>query len=295
MKQTLQKLHPKTEISTPLTTYFCQMKIFLQNNKTQKGEKKTFLSEYSTDITKLYQEGKAEPVIGREKEIHRLIQILSRRTKNNPVLVGEPGIGKTAVAEGLAQKIAQKEVPFSLINKRILSLDLSAMVAGTRYRGDFEERMTRMIKEIKKDKNIILFIDELHTLIGAGGHEGQMDASNMIKPALSRGEIQIIGATTTREYTRHIEKDPALARRFQKINVEEPNDEDSIKILEGIKAQYEEFHGVAYDDGVIPAIVKLSRRYIPERFLPDKAIDILDEVGAQKKYKKKKAERTFGA
>lgn len=254
-----------------------------QNNHNQKGEKKSFISEYSNDITKLYREGKAEPVVGREKEINRLIQILSRRTKNNPVLVGEPGIGKTAIAERLAQKIAQREVPFGLINKRILSLDLSAMVAGTKYRGDFEERMKRMLKEVREDKNIILFIDELHTLIGAGGPEGQMDASNMIKPALSRGEIQIIGATTTREYTRHIEKDSALARRFQKITVEEPNDEDSIKILEGIKSQYEEFHGVFYDDGVIPAIVKLSRRYIPERFLPDKAIDILDEAGAQKK------------
>lgn len=254
-----------------------------QNDYNQKGEKKSFISKYSTDITKQYRKGKAEPVVGREKEINRLIQILSRRTKNNPVLVGEPGIGKTAIAERLAQKIVQREVPFELMNKRILSLDLSAMVAGTNFRGEFEERMKRMIKEVREDKNIILFIDELHTLIGAGAPAGQMDASNIIKPVLSRGGIQIIGATTTREYTRYIEKDSALARRFQKITVEEPNDEESIKILEGIKSQYEEFHGVTYDDGVIPAIVKLSRRYIPDRFLPDKAIDILDEAGAQKK------------
>ena len=267
----------------PFDNLFLEDENPLQNEQRQKGEKRSFLSEYSRDITRLCRENKAEPVVGREKEIQRLIQILSRRTKNNPVLVGEPGIGKTAIAEGLAQKIAKGEVPAGLVKKRILSLDLSAMVAGTKYRGDFEERMKRMMKEIQEDKNIILFIDELHTLIGAGGPEGQMDASNMIKPALSRGEIQIIGATTTREYTRYIEKDSALARRFQKIDVEEPNDEDSIKILEGIKSQYEEFHGVIYSEGVIPTIVKLSRRYIPERFLPDKAIDILDEAGAHKK------------
>ena len=246
-------------------------------------EKKSFLSEYSRDITRLFREGKADPVVGREKEIQRLIQILSRRTKNNPVLVGEPGIGKTAIVEGLAQAVAKGAVPSGLLKKRILSLDLTSLVAGTKYRGEFEERMKKMMKEVKDSKDIILFIDELHTIIGAGGPEGQMDASNMLKPALSRGELQLIGATTTKEYSRYIEKDSALARRFQKVDVEEPTDEDSVKILEGIKAQYEHFHGVVYDDDVIPAIVRLSRRYIPERFLPDKAIDILDEAGAQKK------------
>lgn len=243
----------------------------------------SFLSEFSRDITKLAKDEKIDPVVGREKEINRIIQILSRRTKNNPCLVGDPGVGKTAIAEGLAYCIAKGNVPEGLLNKRILSFDIAAMVAGTKFRGEFEERMKRMMKELKKDGNIILFIDELHTIIGAGGPEGQMDASNMLKPALSRGEIQIIGATTTKEYTRYIEKDSALERRFQKINVEEPSDEDTVKILEGIKSQYEKFHGIIYDEGVIPLIVKLTRRYIQERFLPDKAIDILDESGAQKK------------
>lgn len=246
-------------------------------------EKKSFLSEYCRDITVAFQNGTADPVVGREKEIRRLIQILSRRSKNNPVLVGEPGIGKTAVVEGLAQAVAKGEVPSGLIKKRILSLDLTSLVAGTKYRGEFEERMEKMIKEVKERQDIILFIDELHTVIGAGGPEGQMDASNILKPALSRGEIQIIGATTTKEFTRHIEKDAALARRFQKLCLEEPSDEDTVRILEGIKAQYEQFHGVVYDSDVIPEIVRLSRRYIPERFLPDKAIDILDEAGARKK------------
>lgn len=243
----------------------------------------SFLSEFTTDITKLAMEEKLDPVVGREKEINRIIQILSRRTKNNPCLVGDPGVGKTAIAEGLAQCIAKGKVPAGLANKKLLSLDLTAMVAGTKFRGDFEERMRRLISEVKKSGNIILFIDELHTIIGAGGPEGQMDASNMLKPALSRGEIQVIGATTTKEYAKYIEKDSALERRFQKINIEEPSDEDTIKILEGIKGQYEKFHGIIYDDNVIPLIVKLSRRYIQERMLPDKAIDILDEAGAQKK------------
>lgn len=247
------------------------------------SEKKTFLSEYCRDITMMFRSGKADPVVGREKEIRRLIQILSRRTKNNPVLVGEPGIGKTAVVEGLAQAVANGDVPSGLIKKRILSLDLTLLVAGTKYRGEFEERMKKMITELKESRDSILFIDELHTVIGAGGPEGQMDASNILKPALSRGEIQIIGATTTREFSRHIEKDAALARRFQKLCLEEPSDEDTVRILEGIKAQYEQFHGVVYDSDVIPEIVRLSRRYIPDRFLPDKAIDILDEAGARKK------------
>lgn len=257
-----------------------------KSNPAPKNEKKndpSFLAEFSRDITNLARENKIDPVVGREKEIKRLIQVLSRRTKNNPVLVGDPGVGKTAVVEGLAWYIAKGNVPCGLLRKRVLTLDLAALIAGTKYRGEFEDRMKRMMKEVREDGNIILFIDELHTIIGAGGPEGQMDASNMLKPALSRGEIQIIGATTTKEYSRYIEKDSALERRFQKIMVEEPSDEDCIEILNGIKGQYESFHGIIYDDDVIPMIVKLSRRYIPERSLPDKAIDILDEAGAEKK------------
>lgn len=252
-------------------------------DKSTSGQKHSFLSEYSRDLTKLARENKDDPVVGRDKEIHRVIQILSRRTKNNPVLTGEPGVGKTAIVEGLAQHIAAGKVPEGLLNKRILSLDLAAIVAGTKYRGEFEERMKKMMKELQENKDIILFIDELHTIIGAGGPEGTMDASNIMKPALSRGEIQIIGATTTKEYTRHIEKDLALERRFQVVKVEEPGDQETEGILNGIKTKYENYHKVIYDDAVIPAIVKLSRRYIPEKVLPDKAIDILDEAGAAKK------------
>ncbi|MCR4579825.1 MAG: ATP-dependent Clp protease ATP-binding subunit [Treponema sp.] len=246
-------------------------------------QKQSFLAEYSRDLTKIAAESKDDPVVGRDKEIHRVIQILSRRTKNNPVLTGEPGVGKTAIVEGLAQHIAAGKVPSDLVKKRILSLDLAAMVAGTKYRGEFEERMKKMMKELQENKDIILFIDELHTIIGAGGPEGTMDASNIMKPALSRGEIQIIGATTTKEYRKHIEKDLALERRFQVVKVEEPGDKETEEILEGIKSKYEQFHRVSYDEDVIPAIVKLSRRYIPEKVLPDKAIDILDEAGASKK------------
>jgi len=252
-------------------------------DKSSGGQKQSFLAEYSRDLTKLARENKDDPVVGRDKEIHRVIQILSRRTKNNPVLTGEPGVGKTAIVEGLAQHIAAGKVPEGLLNKRILSLDLAAIVAGTKYRGEFEERMKKMMKELQENKDIILFIDELHTIIGAGGPEGTMDASNIMKPALSRGEIQIIGATTTKEYTRHIEKDLALERRFQVVKVEEPGDQETEEILNGIKTKYENYHRVIYDDAVIPAIVKLSRRYIPEKVLPDKAIDILDEAGAAKK------------
>ena len=250
-----------------------------QNN----GGEESFLSEYSRDLTKMARENKSDPVVGRDKEIHRVIQILSRRTKNNPVLTGEPGVGKTAIVEGLAQAIVNGKVPSNLLKKRVLSLDLAAMVAGTKYRGEFEERMKKMMKEVQENDDIILFIDELHTIIGAGGPEGTMDASNIMKPALSRGEIQIIGATTTKEYTRHIEKDLALERRFQVVKVSEPSDAETEEILRGIKTKYENFHHVTYEDAVIPAIVRLSRRYIPEKVLPDKAIDILDEAGAAKK------------
>ena len=253
-------------------------------NAQKRGQKSgSFLAEFARDLTQLSRENKLDPVVGRKKEVERLVQILSRRTKNNPVLVGEPGVGKTAVIEGLAAKIAKGEVPFNLIKKRVLALDMVAVVAGTKFRGDFEERMKRIMKEIKEDGNIILFIDELHSIIGAGGSEGGMDASNILKPALSRGEIQIVGATTTKEYRKYFEKDSALERRFQIVKVDEPSVSDTIEILNGLKQKYEDFHGVVYDDDVIPAIVKFSERYIPERFLPDKAIDILDEAGSAKK------------
>lgn len=253
-------------------------------NAQKRGQKNgSFLAEFARDLTQLSRENKLDPVVGRKKEVERLVQILSRRTKNNPVLVGEPGVGKTAVIEGLAAKIAKEEVPFNLIKKRVLALDMVAVVAGTKFRGDFEERMKRIMKEIKEDGNIILFIDELHSIIGAGGSEGGMDASNILKPALSRGEIQIVGATTTKEYRKYFEKDSALERRFQIVKVDEPSVSDTIEILNGLKQKYEDFHGVVYDDDVIPAIVKFSERYIPERFLPDKAIDILDEAGSAKK------------
>lgn len=254
------------------------------------GDRKisSFFNSCARDITLLAKEEKIDPVIGRDKEINRIIQILCRRTKNNPCLVGEPGVGKTAIIEGLAQHIVNGDVPDELQKKHILSLDVSALIAGTKYRGEFEERMKRLIKEVKESKNIILFIDELHTIIGAGGQEGQTDISNMLKPSLGRGEIQIIGATTVKEFTKYIEKDSALERRFQKVNIEEPSDKETEKILEGIKSQFEKFHGVVYESDVIPLIVKLSRRYIHERCLPDKAIDILDEAGAQKKIVKEK-------
>lgn len=251
-------------------------------NPNQK-QKKSFLAEFSKDLTALSREGKIDPVVGRQKEIDRVIQILSRRTKNNPILVGEPGVGKTAVANGLAEHIAAGKVPYNLLKKRVLLLDLTAMVAGTKYRGDFEERMKRMMKEVKEAGDIILFIDEIHMIIGAGSPDGTMDASNILKPALGRGELQIVGATTYKEYRKYIEKDSALARRFQLVKVDEPSIADAVTILDGLKPKYEEFHNVIYDDGVTEAIVKLSKRYVPERFLPDKAIDILDEAGSAKK------------
>ncbi|MBP5587975.1 MAG: ATP-dependent Clp protease ATP-binding subunit, partial [Treponema sp.] len=243
----------------------------------------SILAEYSRDLTAEAKSGACDPVVGREKEIQRVIQILSRRNKNNPLLIGEPGVGKTAIVEGLSQAIVRGEVPYNLLKKKVMVLDLGALIAGTKYRGDFEERLKKIMNEVKQDKNILLFIDEIHTIIGAGGQAGQMDASNMLKPALSRGEIQIIGATTRKEYRKYLEKDSAFERRFQVIKVEEPSDEETNDILEGIKKKYEEYHNVHYADDVIPLIIKLSHRYVPDRFLPDKAIDILDESGAQKK------------
>lgn len=268
---------------------------YMADGSSQRKEKpiSSFLAQFSHDLTQDAFDNVSDPVVGRQKEIVRLIQILSRRTKNNPVLVGEPGVGKTAIIEGFAQYIARGDVPKDLLKKRVLSLDLAAMVAGTKYRGEFEERMKRLMKEVKDSKNLILFIDELHTMIGAGGPEGAMDASNILKPALSRGEIQVVGATTTKEYRKYIEKDSALARRFQQIKVEEPSANETEEILKGLKKNYEDFHRVVYDDGVIETIVRYSMRYIPERFLPDKAIDIMDEVGAAKKIQENKKPSEF--
>ncbi len=255
--------------------------------KTQAPPKKPTptLDEFGRDLTAFAREGKLDPVIGREKEIQRVIQILARRTKNNPVLIGEPGVGKTAIVEGLAQKIVDTTVPEVLIGKRVLTLDLASLVAGTKYRGEFEERLKRVMKEIFSAGNIVLFIDELHTIIGAGGAEGAIDASNMLKPALSRGELQCIGATTLNEYKKHIEKDAALERRFQPIYVSEPSVEETVEILKGIKKNYEAHHHVTYTPAALEAASTLSRRYITERFLPDKAIDLVDESGSRKRIK----------
>jgi ATP-dependent Clp protease ATP-binding subunit ClpC len=255
--------------------------------KTQTPPKKPTptLDEFGRDLTAFAREGKLDPVIGREKEIQRVIQILARRTKNNPVLIGEPGVGKTAIVEGLAQKIIDATVPEVLIGKRVLTLDLASLVAGTKYRGEFEERLKRVMKEILSAGNAILFIDELHTIIGAGGAEGAIDASNMLKPALSRGELQCIGATTLNEYKKHIEKDAALERRFQPIYVSEPNVEETVEILRGIKKNYEDHHHVTYTPASLEAASMLSRRYITERYLPDKAIDLIDESGSRKRIK----------
>ena len=232
-------------------------------------------------MTEAARSGKLDPVIGREKEIARVIQILSRRTKNNPVLIGEPGVGKTAIAEGLAQRIVAADVPEDLLDKRVLSLDLSGMVAGTKYRGEFEERIKNTINEVKKAGNVILFIDELHTIVGAGSAEGAVDAANILKPALSRGEIRVIGATTLNEYRKYIEKDAALERRFQPITVGEPSPEATLEILKGLRDKYEAHHHLTITDGALEAAVRLSRRYINDRFLPDKAIDLMDEAASQ--------------
>lgn len=239
------------------------------------------LDQYSRDFTNLAMEHKFDPIDGRDTEIERVIQILSRRTKNNPCLVGEPGVGKTAIAEGLAEKIAKGDVPEILKDKRVVSLDIASVVAGSKYRGEFEERIKKIIKEVKESNNVILFIDEIHTIIGAGGAEGAIDASNILKPSLARGEIQIIGATTLNEYRKHIEKDAALERRFQPVKVEEPAEEDAIKMLKCLRDKYEVHHSVKITDDAIIAAVKLSNRYITDRFLPDKAIDVLDEASSK--------------
>lgn len=250
----------------------------------RKGNSKSrtpVLDNFGRDITKLAEEDKLDPIIGRETEIERVSQILSRRKKNNPILIGEPGVGKTAIVEGLALRINQRKVSRTLFNKRIVMLDLAALVAGTKYRGQFEERMKAIMNELEKSRDVILFIDEIHTIVGAGGATGSLDASNIFKPALARGELQCIGASTLDEYRQHIEKDGALDRRFQKVIVDPPSAEEAVHILHNIKAKYEDFHNVNYSDDAIEACVSLSDRYVSDRFLPDKAIDVLDEVGAR--------------
>jgi len=247
----------------------------------KKNEKTPALKAFGRDLTELAVKGEMDPVIGRSEEIARVIQILCRRTKNNPVLIGEAGVGKTAIVEGLAQEITAGNVPEILRDKRVITLDLALMVAGTKYRGQFEERIKAVMDEIRRNKNVILFIDELHTIVGAGGAEGAMDASNIIKPALSRGELQCVGATTLNEYRKYIEKDSALERRFQSVKIEEPSVEDAIKILFGLRGKYELHHKAKYSEAALKAAVNLSSRYLPARFLPDKAIDIMDEAGSK--------------
>ena len=250
--------------------------------KGRRGKSATpVLDQYSRNLTEYAKEGRLDPVIGRDREITRLIEILSRRTKNNPCLVGEPGVGKTAVVEGLAQKIAVGDVPDIIKDKKVLTLDLSGMVAGSKYRGEFEERIKRAIKEVTQSGNVLLFIDEIHTIIGAGGAEGALDAANILKPSLARGELQLIGATTLEEYRKYIEKDAALERRFQPVDVNEPDTEETIAILYGLKERYEEHHGVEISDSAVVSAVKMSERYVNDRFLPDKAIDVIDEACAR--------------
>jgi ATP-dependent Clp protease ATP-binding subunit ClpC len=252
-----------------------------QQRKGSTKSRTPVLDNFGRDITKLAEEDKLDPIIGRENEIERVSQILSRRKKNNPILIGEPGVGKTAIVEGLALRIMQKKVSRTLFNKRIVMLDLAALVAGTKYRGQFEERMKAIMNELEKSRDVILFIDEIHTIVGAGGATGSLDASNIFKPALARGELQCIGASTLDEYRQHIEKDGALDRRFQKVMVDPPSSEEAVNILQNIQPKYEDFHNVNYSEEAVNACVKLSDRYISDRFLPDKAIDVLDEVGAR--------------
>lgn len=247
----------------------------------KRGSSTPALDSFSRNLTQMALDGKLDPVIGREHEIQRVIQILSRRTKNNPCLIGEPGVGKTAVVEGLAQRIAAGDVPDTIANKRVMTLDLSGMVAGSKYRGEFEERIKKVIAEVIESRDVLLFIDEIHTIIGAGGAEGALDASNILKPSLARGELQLIGATTIDEYRKYIEKDAALERRFQPVTVEEPSEEESIAILKGLRSRYEEHHKVEITDDALEAAVKLSARYINDRFLPDKAIDLIDEAASK--------------
>ncbi|MCT7722513.1 MAG: ATP-dependent Clp protease ATP-binding subunit, partial [Lactobacillus crispatus] len=248
----------------------------------QKKRKSTTpnLDKVAVNLNQRVRNGEIDPVIGRDQEIKRVIQILSRRTKNNPVLVGEPGVGKTAVAEAIATEIVNKKVPQDMLKKRVMALNLGSLVAGTKYRGEFEDRMKKILNEVTKDGNVILFVDEMHTLIGAGGAEGAIDASNILKPSLARGDIQMIGATTFNEYQKYIEKDQALARRFQQVRLSEPSRDDTLTIMRGLKSKYEKFHHVTISDESLKDAVDLSTRYISDRFLPDKAIDLVDEASA---------------
>ncbi|MEC8931057.1 MAG: ATP-dependent Clp protease ATP-binding subunit, partial [Candidatus Latescibacterota bacterium] len=246
-----------------------------------KKSKTPFLDHFGRDMTQLAREGKLDPVIGRSKEIERVTQILSRRKKNNPILIGDPGVGKTAIVEGLAQRIVEKRVPQILLDKRLVTLDMGGVVAGTKYRGQFEERIKAVLNELQQNTDVVIFIDELHTIVGAGSAEGTLDASNMFKPALSRGELQCIGATTLDEYRKYIEKDGALERRFQSIMVDPPSVEDTIEIVKGLRSNYESHHHVTFADDVIAFAVRQADRYISERYLPDKAIDIIDETGSR--------------
>ena len=279
MNINIQRLY--VDILTSMGADASQYKEELNGKRKKERTATPTLDEYSRDLTALAKEGKLDPVIGREHEIERVIQILSRRTKNNPCLIGEPGVGKTAIAEGLAAKIVEGNVPDTVQNKRLVTLDLSGMVAGSKYRGEFEERIKNVLKEVRADGNVLLFIDEIHTIIGAGGAEGAIDASNILKPSLARGEIQLIGATTVDEYRKHIEKDAALERRFQPVTVEEPSEEEAIAILNGLKGKYEEHHRVTITKDAVEAAVKLSARYINDRYLPDKAIDLIDEAASK--------------
>ena len=249
----------------------------------EENQEAGMLEQYSTDLTEKAAAGKLDPMIGREGEMERLMQVLCRRTKNNPCLIGDPGVGKTAIVEGLAQRIADGNMPRILKNKRILSLDLTKVIAGTKFRAEFEERMKRIVTEATQDDSVILFIDEIHTIIGAGGSEGAMDASNILKPALARGDFQLIGATTSEEYTKYFEKDAALVRRFQPVRVKEPTVEETVTILKGIKYRFEDYHRILVPEDVVEAIAGLSDRYISDRFLPDKTIDLLDEACARKR------------
>ena len=283
-EELLQQMRENAGNEEPLRRFPGMMPPFAQVRSRQNGngqEEKNLLDKFSRDLTAAAEKNELDPVIGREKEIQRIIQILIRRTKNNPVLIGEPGVGKSAVAEGLAQRIVQGNVPDLLRGKRVLSLDMGSLVAGTKYRGEFEERLKNVMDELHKAGNILLFIDEIHTIIGAGGSEGSLDAANILKPALSRGEIQCIGATTLDEYRKHIEKDAALERRFQPVNVGEPTAEETLSILYGLRDRYEAHHKVRITDEALAAAVKLSDRYIPDRFLPDKAIDLMDEAASR--------------
>ena len=279
------------EMSVDVDAIMEQLESLFDRNRSEHGDVATeprqravrggALNTFGIDLTNKAVAGELDPMIGRDKECERVITVLSRRTKNNPVLIGEPGVGKTAIVEGLAQRIVRGEVPDHLLDKRVIMLDMAAMIAGTKYRGEFEDRLKKVISEIKKQGNIIVFIDELHLLVGAGAAEGSMDAANILKPALACGELHMIGATTLDEYCKHIEKDTALERRFQTVIVKEPTVKDTVAILRGLKGYYEKHHGVTITDEVIESAVYMSDRYVSDRFMPDKAIDVMDEAAAR--------------